>query len=190
MATSKFPIARTGVFQKPQLQQATSPIDKLTQNLTTRCHDTPLCLTYPSLHDVVDSKGAKVVDLWVEGSWDFIFGTHFNDWELASVQQFLSVVGQRSLNLEPEIKFFGSYLQMVYPLIVQFQFFGRWKSSFSPCKMLRNSLLPIKVSFFAWKVKWGEMLAQCQLKKRGFSLASFALFAVKRVYRPLVPQLP
>lgn len=77
------------------------------------CNDIPLCLSFPALYDLAGNKGARVVDLWVAGSWDFGFDRHFNDWELASVQQFLSVVGQNSLNLLISDKFFGKFLQMV-----------------------------------------------------------------------------
>ena len=41
-----------------------------------------------------------------------------------------------------------------------------------PIKMLGNSIVPMKVGFFAWEVWWGKILSMDQLKKRGFSLAS------------------
>ena len=42
----------------------------------------------------------------------------------------------------------------------------------SPWKPLWNSLVPPKVSFFAWEVWWGKILTKEHLKKRGFQLAS------------------
>ena len=42
----------------------------------------------------------------------------------------------------------------------------------APMKMLWNSCVPPKVSFFAWEAWWGKVHTSMHLKKRGFHLAS------------------
>ena len=60
-----------------------------------------LCSTFPSLYEVVGSKGARVVDLWEatgpRGGRNFRFERHFNDWELEVVQSFLCTVNSWSI---------------------------------------------------------------------------------------------
>ena len=41
----------------------------------------------------------------------------------------------------------------------------------APWKLVWNSIVLPKISFFAWKVWWGKILTMEQLKKRGFQLA-------------------
>ena len=50
------------------------------------CDEIPLCLSFPSLFEVANSKGARLVELWEglgsEGGWNFRFERSFNLWEL------------------------------------------------------------------------------------------------------------
>ena len=54
------------------------------------CREASLRSSFPSLYEAVGSRGAKMVELWEgirsRGGWNFIFGRHFNDWEMEEVQ--------------------------------------------------------------------------------------------------------
>ena len=49
----------------------------------------------------------------------------------------------------------------------------------APYKLIWNSLVPSKVSFFMWEVWWGKILTMEHLKRRGFQLASKCLLCRK-----------
>ena len=61
-----------------------------------RCGEAHICSSFPSIYEVVSSKGDNVADLWegteTSGGWNFIFERNFNDWELEEAQRFISTV--------------------------------------------------------------------------------------------------
>lgn len=102
---------------------------------------------------MANSKNAKVKDLWVEGNWDFRFGWSFNDWELDSIQQFLLVVGQKTLNpmVSDNIRRSASS-SGTFTVKSCFDLLAGNSSVQVPVETLWKSLLPTKVSSFAWEV--------------------------------------
>ena len=126
---------------------------------------------------MASSKGARVVDLWVnsgfEGGWNFRFARLFHDWELEEVQRFLYIVSSKRTNpnLSDRLWWKGAKngsltIKNCYDLLEG----GR--QQLVPIKMLWNPTVPMKVGFFAWEVWWGKILTMDKLKKRGFSLPS------------------
>ena len=59
------------------------------------CGDSPLCMPFPSLFALVDSKEVWVVDIWDSstqrgrGGWNPCFSRPFNDWEVDMLESFL-----------------------------------------------------------------------------------------------------
>ena len=66
------------------------------------CGDQPLCVVFPGFYSMAGSKGEKVADLWEfsgdMGAWNPRFLRPFNDWEMDSVQHFISLMVNKSLS--------------------------------------------------------------------------------------------
>ena len=58
-----------------------------------------LCASFPTLYNIVWTKGAKVVDVWESsgeiGAWNLRFSRAFNDWEMEQVQIFIGLTGNK-----------------------------------------------------------------------------------------------
>ena len=66
------------------------------------CDQNPLCITFPALYSIANSKGAKVAEVWDSmgegGGWNPRFGRGFNDWELDMVQDFIATVQNKKIS--------------------------------------------------------------------------------------------
>ena len=65
------------------------------------CGDNPLSAVLPGLYSLAGTTGAKVADVWEgtigTGEWNLRFIRPFNDWEMDSVQHFLSLTTSKRI---------------------------------------------------------------------------------------------
>ena len=136
-----------------------------------------MCITFPALYSLANSKGAKVAEVWDSlgegGGWNPRFGRGFNNWELDMVQDFIATILNKKIAPAVEERLVwkrstnGTFtIKSCFDLL-------EGESCFSaPSKLFWNSSVPSKVRFFAWEVWWDKVLTMNQLKRRGFPLAS------------------
>ena len=134
------------------------------------CGDVPLNEVFPGLYSIADSKGAKVVEMWeIEGeagAWNPRFLRSFNDWELNTIQQLLSLLASKKLMPQRSDKLLwkgsqqGEFTMKTYSKILE-----GGSSRQAPVKILWNPSVPSKVGFFAWEAWWGKVLTMEQMKK-------------------------
>lgn len=113
------------------------------------CHNIPLSLSFPSLYNLANSL-RMITDLWVDRSWYSNFERFFNDWEIATLQQFICKVRHCSPNPRnsDHIKRNGS-TNRIHSVNSCIGFLEGGSQLSAPYRMLWNPLLPSKVSFFA-----------------------------------------
>lgn len=99
------------------------------------------------------SKEARVADLWVDSTWDFRLERPFNDWELDSLQQFLCVVGPKSLKPRNDDQNLWKYYEnSIFSISSCFRLLEGERQIAAPNEMLWNPVMPSKVSFFAYEI--------------------------------------
>ncbi|RVX12503.1 hypothetical protein CK203_011516 [Vitis vinifera] len=125
------------------------------------CGTTPLCKAFPGLFALATSKEAWVNEVWTtagerKGSWSPCFTRPFNDWEIeeVSVDEEDRVRWMESKDGVFSIKSLYRVLQPVS--LVSF-----------PSKVIWNSCVQSKLSFFVWEASWGRVLTLDRLQKRG-----------------------
>ena len=116
----------------------------------------PLCLSFPSLYEVANLKGARVAELWEglgsEGGWNFKFERSFNDWELEIVQCFICTVNSKRLSpLIRDWLFWKEAKDGIFTVKSSFVFLEGGRQQLVPVKMLWNPCVPTKVCFLSWK---------------------------------------
>ena len=120
------------------------------------CSEKPLCDTFPTLFALFDAKEAWVVDFWDHcgegGNYNLFFVRNLNDWELGVMECFLSKLQGHSVKRGQEDRvvwkgdnkgvFFvrGLYSLLVIDETIPF-----------PLKIVWNSWIPSRVSFFSWE---------------------------------------
>ena len=125
-----------------------------------------------------------MADLWVHsfegGGWNPNFSRSLNDWEIRTVECFLSriqdkvVVEEREDEVFWEVTKSGSFfVKSLYYIIEEV------RVDLFPTSIVWNAWVPPKVSFFAWEATWGKVLTLDQLQRRGWSLVnrSFLCYA-------------
>ena len=133
----------------------------------------PLSVSFPNLFLLTDTEGAKVADLWDssrgDGVWSPSFSRIFNDWELGEVQMFLNLINsKRTLGNEKDMLFWKGDSDGRYTVKANVNLLEGVTNRKAPYKLIWNSLVTPKVSFFAWEVWWGKILRMEHLKRRGF----------------------
>ena len=141
------------------------------------CGEGPLREAFPALYLLADSKGAKVAEVWDssrgERVWSPVFVRPFNDWEVEEVQNFLNLVNNCRVNQEENDRLvWKGDKNALYFVKANTALLEGSAGRIAPWKLVWNSIVSPKISFFAWEVWWGKILTMEQLKKRGFQLAS------------------
>ena len=125
------------------------------------CGVDPLKATFPNLYIMAGSKGACVADCWdlegVAGGWNLRFLRSFNDWELDQVYSLFSALF--SCRVQPEmhdrlvwkVSKDGLFSVKLYYNVLKTSRVELFRS-----KMVWNSCIPTKVSFFAWELGGGR----------------------------------
>ena len=134
-----------------------------------------MCEAFPGLYRFARSRGAMVVDLWVDtgdsDAWDPKFERLFNDWELEAVQAFLGVLNNCVIRPQTKDKIVSKgNASRVFTVK---DYFNLLEGAYSdPVNIIWNPHIPSKFGFFAWEAWWGKVLTTTHLRKRGFHLAS------------------
>ena len=126
----------------------------------------------PSLFALASSKEAWVTDLRVhssvESGWNPRFSRPLNDWEVETVECFLSRIKDKVVVEENEDDVFwvvtksGSFSVKSLLSILEKVRVGHF-----PTSIVWNAWAPPKVCFFfAWKATWGKVLTLDQLQRR------------------------
>ena len=106
------------------------------------CGDEPLCVSFPSLLTLASSKEAWVADLWMHyskgGGWNPSFSRPLNDWEIETVECFLSGIQDKVVVEEREDEVFWAIT----------------KSGSFFVKSLLSILEEVRVSHFPTGIVW------------------------------------
>ena len=135
------------------------------------CGTTPLCEAFPCLFALATSKEAWVNEVWTAtgergGSWSPCFTRPFNDWEMEEVERLFCCLDGKKGNVgeEDRVRWMESkdgefsvkslYRALQPVSLVSF-----------PSKIIWNSCVQPKLSFFAWEALWGEFLSWTVCKR-------------------------
>ena len=121
------------------------------------CGETQLCVSFPFLYALVVSKGAMVLELWEmfggDGVWNSRFNRGFNDWELESVQIFFGFLNSKKGNPQKRDNIVWKLAKNgSFTIKENFNYLERGNRPLVLIKLLWNSYVPTKVSFFTWEV--------------------------------------
>ena len=137
-----------------------------------------LCITFPTLFSLVVQKDALIREIWDdsnEGGWIPRFSRPFNDWELIEVVNFMKMTHPWRVvsNREDKLVLKGGKPSL-YSVKLLYEVLNRTEAETRPFPALSvwNTMVPLKVGFFAWEAYWGKVMTLDQLKKRGRSLAN------------------
>ena len=142
------------------------------------CRTTPLRESFPSLFALTTSKEAWVNEVWTAfgergGSWSPCFSRPFNDWEMEEVERLFCCLGGKKVNVDEEDR--ERWLDLKDGLFSVKSLYRALQPvslvSF-PLKIIWNSCVQPKLSFFAWEASWGKALTLDRLQKRGWALAN------------------
>ena len=108
------------------------------------CGEEPLCDSFPSMYALAANKE--------EGGWIPRFIRSFNDWELDEIFCLLSTIqGKQIIESQEDLMFFKETKDGNFSVKLLFKALDRFENVVSPHKFIRNSWVPTKVGFFAWK---------------------------------------
>ncbi|KAJ9705163.1 hypothetical protein PVL29_003294 [Vitis rotundifolia] len=126
------------------------------------CGTTPLCETFPSLYALTSSKEA-----W-GGSWNPCFNRPFNDWELEEVERLFCCLEGKKVRVDEEdrVRWMDSK-DGVFSVKSLYRALQPMSLDSFPSKIIWNSCVQPKLSFFAWEASWGRVLTLDFLQKRG-----------------------
>ena len=120
------------------------------------CGEGTLCVAFPALFAIADSKGALVADVWdtlrAEGAWNLSFVRSFNDWELDIVQHFICLINNMKVDLLGRDRlFWKGDKNGMYTVKENYKRIEGGDVKVVPINLLWNSCVPPKVRFFAWE---------------------------------------
>ena len=139
----------------------------------------PLCVRF-SLHyfALATSKEAWVNEIWTaegerRGSWTPRFNRPFNDWEMEEVGRLLCCLDGKKVRVDEEdrVRWMDSK-DGVFSVKSLYRALQPVSLTFFPSKIIWNSCVQPKLSFFAWEASWGRVLTLDRLQKRGCALAN------------------
>ena len=118
------------------------------------CGLEPLGAAFPSLYAVTDSKGATMADFWDHSLefWNPRFLRAFNNWKLEQICSLLSSLHGKRISAEEKDTLIWTASKGGTFTVKSLMGFGEGQF---PRKMVWNSCIPTKISFFAWEIWWG-----------------------------------
>ena len=107
------------------------------------------------------SKEAWVADLWVHssegGGWNSSFSRPLNDWEIETVECFLSMIQDKVVVEEREDEVFWAVTKSgSFSVKSLLSILKEVRVSPFPTSIVWNAWVPPKVGFFAWEATWGK----------------------------------
>ena len=142
------------------------------------CGTTPFFEAFPSLFSLTTSKEVWVNEVWTtEGergrNWTPRFNRPFNNWEMEEVGRLLCCLDGKMVRVDEEdrVRWMDSKdgafsVKSLYRALQPVSI-----ASF-PMKIIWNSYVRLKISFFAWEASWGRVLTLDRLQRRGWALAN------------------
>ncbi|RVX23889.1 hypothetical protein CK203_000399 [Vitis vinifera] len=131
-----------------------------------------MCVSFPSLFALASSKEAWVEDLWVHsskgGGWNPSFSRPLNDWEIETVECFLSRIQDKVVVEEREDEVFWAVTKSgSFSIKSLLSTLEEVRVNPFPTGIVWNVWVLPKVSFFAWEATWGKVLTLDQLQRKG-----------------------
>ena len=128
-----------------------------------------MCITFPTLFSLAVQKDAMIREIWDvsnDGGWSPRFSRPFNDWEMREVVNFMKMIHPQKVvaNREDKMVLKGGTLS-VYSVKLLYEVLNRTEAETTPFPALSvwNTLVPLKVGFFAWEASWGKVMTLDQL---------------------------
>ena len=129
----------------------------------TWCGELPLCVTFPTLYNIVGTRKATVEEVWdlsnFSGAWNPRFLRPFNDWEMEQVQNFVGLLNNKHTfpRKKDKLVWKGNKNDQ-FPVRGYYNNLEEGALLKAPMKILWNPYVPSKVSFYAWEAWWGKVL--------------------------------
>ena len=126
---------------------------------------------------LVVQKDAMVADLWncfrKEEGWSPTFLRSFNDCEMEEMEIFLSSIHRKKIKpwIKDKLLLKGSS-NGKFSIRTMYRGLDLSPKIDFPFRSVWNSVVPSKISFFAWKASWKNMITLDQLKRRGRAVAN------------------
>ncbi|RVW33932.1 putative ribonuclease H protein [Vitis vinifera] len=121
------------------------------------CETIPLSEAFPSLFALASNKEAWVNEVWTAegewgGSWNPCFNRPFNDWELEEVERLFSCLEGKKVRGDEEdrVKWMASK-DGEFSVKSLYRTMQPGSLAFFPSKIIWNSCVQPKLSFFAWE---------------------------------------
>ncbi|RVX06569.1 hypothetical protein CK203_029507 [Vitis vinifera] len=130
------------------------------------------------------SKGGRITLIRTEGerrgSWTPRFNRPFNDWEMEEVGRLLCCLDGKKVRVDEEdrVRWMDSK-DGVFSVKSLYRALQPVPLASFPSKIIWNSCVQPKLSFFAWEVAWGRVLTLDRLQKRGNPCMLEGLFCGK-----------
>ena len=138
--------------------------------------DDPLCTSFPSLFAISLAKEAWVEDAWSHsggGVWAPRFSRRLNDWEVFDVECFLlRLQGRRVCSDVEDQVVWTKAKDRRFSIKSLYKALESERLGDFPSRVIWNSLVPPRVSFFVWEATWNNALTLDRIQRRGLSLAN------------------
>ncbi|RVX09335.1 hypothetical protein CK203_015353 [Vitis vinifera] len=128
--------------------------------------------------DINFDKEAWVNEVWTAegewgGSWNPCFNRPFNDWELEEVERLFCCLEGKKVrgDEEDKVKWMTSK-DGDFSVKSLYRTMQPGSLAFFPFKIIWNSCVQPKLSFFAWEASWGRVLTLDLLQKRGWVMTN------------------
>ncbi|RVW30523.1 putative ribonuclease H protein [Vitis vinifera] len=142
------------------------------------CETIPLSEVFPSLFALASNKEAWINEVWTAGGegggvWNPCFNRPFNDWEMEDVEWLLCCLEGKKVrgDEEDKVKWMASK-DGDFSVKSLYRTMQPGSHAFFPSKIIWNSCVQPKLSFFAWEASWGRVLTLDRLQKRGWVMAN------------------
>ena len=130
------------------------------------------------LFALATSKEAWVNEVWTAagergGSWSPCFNRPFNDWELEEVERLFCCLDGKKVSVDEEdrVRWMDSK-DGVFSVKSLYRALQPVSLASFPSKIIWNSRVQPKLSFFAWEASWGRVLTLDRFQKKGWALAN------------------
>ena len=134
------------------------------------------CVALSVLIYLASSKDVWDFSFLREGGWCPCFSRPLNDWEMGSVERFLSWLDGLRVHRDEEDKV--PWIETKNGKFTMKSLYTALESGTSvsfPWSNIWKAWVQHRVNFFAWEVTWGKILTLDQVQKRGWPLANRCL---------------